>query len=119
MESIFYLISLDSMSNAIFEIGRSNNALPQFDCPSFNLIFRNSSLKILLIFLPLLALLQGDKEFFALCIPKFFCYMLHSPPLFAIIYISASKFTRGSHNNFSLHSKYIRKTFRIKAVAIT
>ena len=42
--------------------------------------------------------------------------MLHSPPLFAIIYISTFKFTRGRHHNFSLHSKYIGRKYLIKTV---
>ena len=53
-----------------------------------------SSLKIPLT-MTLQTLLQGDKEFFTPSIPKFFCYMLHSPPLLATVDISKSKFARG------------------------
>ena len=148
-ESAFYLVSFDFMINTIFEIGHYNNALPQFDwLPSFNLTFRISpclsakisticaishwfwivriifqqinisSLKAPLIFWPLLVLMQGDKEYFVPSIPKLSCYMWYYPPLFAAIYISTFKF-RGRHRDFSLNSKYVRWSYRIKAVAIT
>ena len=45
-----------------------------------------SSLKMYLIFWPLLELLQGDKEFFMTSIPKFFSYSCTSSTVYSNLY---------------------------------